>query len=95
MVADEDRFEIARAALSEQLARMLLLEERGHDEFVRRFQQTTGPVTAKGVEDTAFYRYNRLVALNEVGGDPGSGPCRSTTSISRTSSARSGSRDSC
>ena len=36
-----------------------------------RFQQTTGPVTAKGVEDTAFYRYVRLTALNEVGGDPG------------------------
>lgn len=35
-----------------------------------RFQQTTRPVTAKGVEDTAFYRYHRLVALNEVGGDP-------------------------
>jgi (1->4)-alpha-D-glucan 1-alpha-D-glucosylmutase len=38
--------------------------------FVRRFQQVTGPVTAKGVEDTAFYVYNRLVSLNEVGGDP-------------------------
>ncbi|MBA3451381.1 MAG: hypothetical protein H0T18_09235 [Chloroflexia bacterium] len=36
-----------------------------------KFQQLTGPVMAKGVEDTAFYRYNRLVALNEVGGDPG------------------------
>ena len=35
-----------------------------------RFQQTTGPVMAKGVEDTAFYRYFRLTALNEVGGDP-------------------------
>jgi (1->4)-alpha-D-glucan 1-alpha-D-glucosylmutase len=35
-----------------------------------RFQQTTGPVTAKGYEDTAFYRYYRLVSLNEVGGDP-------------------------
>jgi (1->4)-alpha-D-glucan 1-alpha-D-glucosylmutase len=38
--------------------------------FVRRFQQVTGPVTAKGVEDTAFYVYNRLVSLNEVGGEP-------------------------
>ncbi|MEO5768262.1 MAG: malto-oligosyltrehalose synthase, partial [Polyangia bacterium] len=36
-----------------------------------RFQQLTGPVMAKAVEDTAFYRYNRLLALNEVGGDPG------------------------
>jgi (1->4)-alpha-D-glucan 1-alpha-D-glucosylmutase len=35
-----------------------------------KFQQLTGPVMAKGVEDTAFYRYNRLVALNEVGSDP-------------------------
>ncbi|MBI2526427.1 MAG: malto-oligosyltrehalose synthase [Candidatus Rokubacteria bacterium] len=39
--------------------------------FVMRFQQTSGPVTAKGIEDTAFYVYNRLVSLNEVGGDPG------------------------
>jgi hypothetical protein len=36
-----------------------------------RFQQLTGPAMAKGVEDTAFYRYHRLIALNEVGGDPG------------------------
>jgi (1->4)-alpha-D-glucan 1-alpha-D-glucosylmutase len=43
----------------------------GPAEFVVRFQQTCGPVMAKGVEDTAFYRYHRLVALNEVGGDPG------------------------
>lgn len=39
-------------------------------EFVMKFQQLTGPVMAKGLEDTAFYVYNRLVALNEVGGDP-------------------------
>ena len=39
-------------------------------EFVTRFQQTTPPVMAKGVEDTAFYRYVRLLALNDVGGDP-------------------------
>ncbi|MFT4216550.1 MAG: malto-oligosyltrehalose synthase [Micropruina sp.] len=38
-----------------------------------RFQQTTGPVMAKGIEDTACYRWHRLVALNEVGGDPSSG----------------------
>lgn len=35
-----------------------------------RMQQVTGPVMAKGLEDTAFYRYHRLVARNEVGGDP-------------------------
>jgi (1->4)-alpha-D-glucan 1-alpha-D-glucosylmutase len=57
--------------VEESLRRILLLEQRGHDEFVTRFQQTTGPVMAKGVEDTAFYRYLRLTALNEVGGDPG------------------------
>ncbi|MFN8592537.1 MAG: malto-oligosyltrehalose synthase [Thermomicrobiales bacterium] len=39
--------------------------------FVMKFQQLTGPVMAKGVEDTAFYIDNRLLALNEVGGDPG------------------------
>ena len=39
--------------------------------FRRRFQQLTGPVMAKGLEDTLFYRYGRLIALNEVGGDPG------------------------
>jgi len=38
--------------------------------FVMRFQQYTSPVMAKAVEDTTFYRYVRLVALNEVGGDP-------------------------
>ncbi|MGH3211904.1 MAG: malto-oligosyltrehalose synthase [Trebonia sp.] len=39
-------------------------------EFAVRFQQTTGPVQAKGVEDTACYRWPRLIALNEVGSDP-------------------------
>ncbi|MEO8718916.1 MAG: malto-oligosyltrehalose synthase, partial [Burkholderiales bacterium] len=38
--------------------------------FAIRFQQFTSPVAAKGVEDTAFYRYSRLAALNEVGGEP-------------------------
>ncbi len=40
-------------------------------EFIVRFQQTTAPLAAKGVEDTAFYRWSRMAALNEVGGDPG------------------------
>jgi (1->4)-alpha-D-glucan 1-alpha-D-glucosylmutase len=40
------------------------------DELCARFQQLTGAVMAKGVEDTAMYRWNRCVALNEVGGDP-------------------------
>ena len=39
--------------------------------FTMRFQQTSGPTMAKGVEDTAFYRYTRLASLNEVGGSPG------------------------
>ncbi|MES1210498.1 MAG: malto-oligosyltrehalose synthase, partial [Pseudomonadota bacterium] len=38
--------------------------------FVTRFQQLTGPVVAKGIEDTAFYRYLPLLAMNEVGSDP-------------------------
>jgi (1->4)-alpha-D-glucan 1-alpha-D-glucosylmutase len=59
----------------------------GVQAFVRRFQQVTGPVTAKGVEDTAFYVFNRLVSLNEVGGEPdtfGRGP----TTFHRTNAAR-------
>ena len=40
-------------------------------QFIARFQQLTGPVMAKGVEDTAFYCFNRFTPLNEVGGDPG------------------------
>ena len=38
--------------------------------FAMKFQQYTGPLQAKGLEDTAFYRYNLLLSLNEVGGDP-------------------------
>jgi (1->4)-alpha-D-glucan 1-alpha-D-glucosylmutase len=61
----------ALTVLPDRLRSVLLLEEPGHDEFVTRFQQTTGAVMAKGVEDTALYRYVRLLALNEVGADPG------------------------
>jgi (1->4)-alpha-D-glucan 1-alpha-D-glucosylmutase len=39
--------------------------------FIMRFQQLSGPLMAKGIEDTLFYLYNRLLALNEVGGNPG------------------------
>jgi (1->4)-alpha-D-glucan 1-alpha-D-glucosylmutase len=63
-----------RTAEIELVKRLVLAEgPDGADaqEFVTRFQQTCGPVMAKGVEDTAFYRYLRLSALNEVGGDPG------------------------
>jgi (1->4)-alpha-D-glucan 1-alpha-D-glucosylmutase len=57
---------------------LLLRDPEGADDayrrdqgaFVQKFQQLTAPVMAKGVEDTAFYRYHRLLSLNEVGGDP-------------------------
>jgi (1->4)-alpha-D-glucan 1-alpha-D-glucosylmutase len=54
------------------IGELLLIEHDGHQEreFAARFQQFTPAVMAKGVEDTAFYRYHRLVSLNEVGGDP-------------------------
>lgn len=69
-VEDADLRAIAAAAHG-RLADVLTLREGGHDQFVTRFQQTSPPVTAKGIEDTAFYRHLRLLALNEVGGDPG------------------------
>jgi (1->4)-alpha-D-glucan 1-alpha-D-glucosylmutase len=63
-----------------QLLRSVLLLEELEDrpagvretlvDFVRKLQQYTSPVMAKGFEDTSFYVYNRFVALNEVGGDP-------------------------
>ena len=70
-VVEEDRAAIALADMPAELAEMLLLDRDGPAGFVTRYQQTTPAVTAKGVEDTAFYRYGRLIALNEVGGDPG------------------------
>jgi (1->4)-alpha-D-glucan 1-alpha-D-glucosylmutase len=45
-------------------------EARERLRFAMKFQQYTGPVQAKGLEDTAFYRYNVLLSVNEVGGDP-------------------------
>ncbi len=64
--------EAERHGLPAAIRRVLTLDDASVPaEFVRRFQQTTPPVMAKGVEDTAFYRYVRLLALNEVGGDPG------------------------
>ncbi len=63
-----------RAAEIDVVRRLVLAEgpmSPAAAELVTRFQQTCGPVMAKGVEDTAFYRYLRLSALNEVGGDPG------------------------
>jgi (1->4)-alpha-D-glucan 1-alpha-D-glucosylmutase len=66
-------------AVFEFLRRVLLLEfpasldqesRYAWQRFVRRWQQFTGPVMAKGLEDTACYVYNRLISLNEVGGSP-------------------------
>jgi (1->4)-alpha-D-glucan 1-alpha-D-glucosylmutase len=57
-----------------QLADLAKAENPDDDsslDFAIRLQQTWGPVMAKGIEDTTFYRWHRLVALNEVGGDPG------------------------
>jgi (1->4)-alpha-D-glucan 1-alpha-D-glucosylmutase len=65
-VDEEDRK--ACAALPDRLRQVILDFEE--PEFVTRWQQTTGAVMAKGVEDTAFYRWFRLTALNEVGGNP-------------------------
>jgi (1->4)-alpha-D-glucan 1-alpha-D-glucosylmutase len=61
--APEDLHVLREADLTEWLA-------QAPREFVTRFQQLTPPIMAKGVEDTAFYRYVRLLALNDVGGDP-------------------------
>ena len=75
----KERNPLMPGSLFEFLGETLLLdnlqdfdEEQRADlrEFVMKFQQITGPVMAKSVEDTAFYVYNRLVSLNEVGGHP-------------------------
>jgi (1->4)-alpha-D-glucan 1-alpha-D-glucosylmutase len=60
-----------RGVLLLRLPEKITPEQRdAHVRFVMKFQQCSGPVMAKGVEDTAFYIYNRLIALNEVGGKP-------------------------
>jgi (1->4)-alpha-D-glucan 1-alpha-D-glucosylmutase len=62
----------ALAHLPEAVRKAALLDDPDvPPEWVVRFQQLSAPVMAKGVEDTAFYRYLRLLALNEVGGDAG------------------------
>jgi (1->4)-alpha-D-glucan 1-alpha-D-glucosylmutase len=84
LISSEDARLVERAAgeaaagpvepeVLEYIRDLLLLRRTGPDEaeFVMRFQQFTGPAMAKGGEDTALYRYHRLTALNEVGGDPG------------------------
>ncbi len=84
-VTEEDRSEIDRAVamakegrpdvdagLFDFMGDVLALRSRGglETEFLLRYQQFTSPAMAKGVEDTAFYCYNRMLALNEVGGAP-------------------------
>jgi (1->4)-alpha-D-glucan 1-alpha-D-glucosylmutase len=57
-------------------------------DFVRRFQQTTGPVMAKGVEDTAFYRWVPLASRNEVGADPGVPPAHAGRTLHAANAER-------
>jgi len=63
--------EIRRPELDDVIEKLVPALSDTDLEIAWRFQQTTGPVMAKGVEDTAFYRYTRLGSLTEVGGDPG------------------------
>ncbi|HEU5266876.1 MAG TPA: malto-oligosyltrehalose synthase, partial [Jatrophihabitans sp.] len=70
----DDAIDTAQTVRPDLAAAIGALAERLRDpgdEVCVRFQQLTGATMAKGVEDTAFYRYSRFVALNEVGADPG------------------------
>jgi (1->4)-alpha-D-glucan 1-alpha-D-glucosylmutase len=68
---DTSVYDFLRAVLlGDAPERRLPAQVEAMREFAMKFQQVTSPVTAKGVEDTAFYRFNRLVCLNDVGGDP-------------------------
>jgi (1->4)-alpha-D-glucan 1-alpha-D-glucosylmutase len=69
-IADPSVFDFVRSVLTLEAAPAGGARRRQMLEFAMRFQQLTAPVVAKGVEDTAFYRYHRLIALNEVGNDP-------------------------
>jgi (1->4)-alpha-D-glucan 1-alpha-D-glucosylmutase len=71
-LAKEDRPDLD-PELMDFLLDILLLRSSGQleTELALRFQQFSGPVMAKAVEDTAFYCFNRFICLNEVGGDPG------------------------
>jgi (1->4)-alpha-D-glucan 1-alpha-D-glucosylmutase len=70
--SDLSVFDFLRELLTTDLGRgrVPVLNRREVRRLAMKFQQYTGAVMAKGVEDTAFYRYNRLVSLNEVGGEP-------------------------
>ncbi len=70
-VTSESVFDFLKAVLLLDYPTNLDIEDiKEWQDVVMRFQQITGPVMAKGVEDTTFYVYNRLVSLNEVGGNP-------------------------
>jgi (1->4)-alpha-D-glucan 1-alpha-D-glucosylmutase len=69
-LVDRSIFDLLHAALSTDLALNRDYRERDVIAMAMHFQQLTGPVMAKSVEDTAFYRYHRLICLNEVGGEP-------------------------
>jgi (1->4)-alpha-D-glucan 1-alpha-D-glucosylmutase len=72
--ADPSEFDFLALLLTGDLVRSPRSGYRRHAALrcAMKFQQLSGPVMAKGLEDTAFYRYNRLVSHNEVGGDPAS-----------------------
>jgi (1->4)-alpha-D-glucan 1-alpha-D-glucosylmutase len=68
---EESIFNFLRDVLLFRFPENLDAEARAaHTHFVLKFQQATGPIMAKGLEDTVFYIYNRLAGLNEVGGEP-------------------------
>jgi (1->4)-alpha-D-glucan 1-alpha-D-glucosylmutase len=78
--AGRDAFDfVARTLLLEGWAEAPAERRAARLAFVQRWQQLTGPVMAKGFEDTALYRDHRLVSLNEVGGDPD--PPRESTTV--------------
>ncbi|HEV7404800.1 MAG TPA: malto-oligosyltrehalose synthase [Chthoniobacteraceae bacterium] len=68
---DRTVFEFLHDVLLPKAEDLHPVDEVARLEFVMKFQQCSGPIMAKGVEDTAFYNFNRLIALNEVGGEPG------------------------
>lgn len=67
---DTSVFEFVREALLLHQTGEVVERRSAPCHFAMKLQQLTGPVMAKGLEDTAFYRFNRLTSLNEVGGDP-------------------------
>jgi len=80
VIAGKRRSDAPDLSIFDFVRHVLLIEVNGSEpdsykraivRFAMKFQQVTAAVMAKGLEDTAFYRYNRLISLNEVGGNPG------------------------